>query len=247
MADYVTVDFLSETKAKVTIRGRSSSSVYWMIFKPAHVWSESDTSTYVRESHKNFKSVTGDGPITKLAPRINTTGEAEITFPVVAGSAIESICFMDVTNGSDSRFTSWRDLCKRAYTDGAQYLSEADDLYDSIATDYLLFKRPLPPLSTPTGLYADNITSDSATISWNAVEDVPQYQTYYLGAGDVWKPLTLTDTTSVTDTDVTPGWHYSYAVRCVGPRGNVISDYKSSGERIEYIVPTDPTEPVNPE
>ena len=184
MADYVTVDFLSETKAKVTIRGRSSSSVYWMIFKPAHVWSESDTSTYVRESHKNFKSVTGDGPITKLAPRINTTGEAEITFPVVAGSAIESICFMDVTNGSDSRFTSWRDLCKRAYTDGAQYLSEADDLYDSIATDYLLFKRPLPPLSTPTGLNADNITSNSATISWNAVENATDYKVEYRRQGD---------------------------------------------------------------
>lgn len=105
---------------------------------------------------------------------------------------------------------------------------------------------------TYTGVNApETLTLESAAdgirISWNAVEDVPQYQTYYLGAGDVWKPLTLTDTTSVTDTDVTPGWHYSYAVRCVGPRGNVISDYKSSGERIEYIVPTDPTEPVNPE
>ena len=100
-------------------------------------------------------------------------------------------------------------------------------------------------VSAPEALTLEN-TADGIRISWNAVEDVPRYQVCYLGAGDVWKPLTLTDTTSVTDTDVNPGWHYSYAVRCVGPRGNVISDYLSSGERIEYIVPTEPTEIVEP-
>ena len=95
--------------------------------------------------------------------------------------------------------------------------------------------------SAPEALTLEN-TADGIRISWNAVEDVPRYQVCYLGAGDVWKPLTLTDTTSVTDTDVNPGWHYSYAVRCVGPRGNVISDYNSADA---YLV-SEPTEIVEP-
>lgn len=194
MADYVTVDFLSETKAKVTIRGISSSSVYWMIFKPAHAWLRTAYDTYVRFSNfKGFKSAINDGPMIKITTKSNTTGEVEVTFPVVAGSAIESICFMDATNGSDSRFNSWRDLCKRAYTDGAQYLSEADVLYDSIATDYLLFKRPLPHLSTPTGLNADNIKSNSARTNWQAVENASNYKVQYKAAGDTVWTETFTD------------------------------------------------------
>lgn len=40
------------------------------------------------------------------------------------------------------------------------------------------------PLSTPTGLYADQITSDSATISWNAVENATDYKVEYRRQGD---------------------------------------------------------------
>lgn len=35
------------------------------------------------------------------------------------------------------------------------------------------------PLSTPTGLYADNITSDSARVSWTAVENASGYRVEY--------------------------------------------------------------------
>ena len=35
------------------------------------------------------------------------------------------------------------------------------------------------PLATPTGLYADNITSDSARVSWNAVENATDYKVEY--------------------------------------------------------------------
>ena len=39
------------------------------------------------------------------------------------------------------------------------------------------------PLSTPTGLYADNITSDSARIGWNAVENAVDYKVEYRQTG----------------------------------------------------------------
>lgn len=35
------------------------------------------------------------------------------------------------------------------------------------------------PLTTPTGLYADNITSDSARVSWTAVENASGYKLEY--------------------------------------------------------------------
>jgi hypothetical protein len=40
------------------------------------------------------------------------------------------------------------------------------------------------PLSTPTGLYADNITSDSAKVSWTAVENASGYKVEYRRQGD---------------------------------------------------------------
>ena len=40
------------------------------------------------------------------------------------------------------------------------------------------------PLSTPTGLYADNITSDSARVSWSAVENASGYKVEYRRQGD---------------------------------------------------------------
>lgn len=39
-------------------------------------------------------------------------------------------------------------------------------------------------LSTPTGLYADNITSDSARVSWTAVENASGYKVEYRRQGD---------------------------------------------------------------
>lgn len=41
------------------------------------------------------------------------------------------------------------------------------------------FSPTAEPLSTPTGLYADNITSDSARVSWNAVDNASGYKVEY--------------------------------------------------------------------
>ena len=53
-------------------------------------------------------------------------------------------------------------------------------------TSSIVFDYPglATPLSTPTGLNADNITSNSATISWNAVENATNYKVEYRRQGD---------------------------------------------------------------
>ena len=53
----------------------------------------------------------------------------------------------------------------------------------SIVFDYPAY-NPAQPLSTPTGLYADNITSDSARVSWTAVENASGYKVEYRRQGD---------------------------------------------------------------
>lgn len=49
------------------------------------------------------------------------------------------------------------------------------------------------PLSTPTGLNADNITSDSARTNWQAVENASNYKVQYKAAGDTVWTETYTD------------------------------------------------------
>lgn len=48
-------------------------------------------------------------------------------------------------------------------------------------------------LSTPTGLYADNITSNSARTNWQAVENASNYKVQYKAAGDTVWTETYTD------------------------------------------------------
>ena len=49
---------------------------------------------------------------------------------------------------------------------------------------YWSLYNPTTPLATPTGLYADNITSDSARVSWNAVENATGYKVEYRRQGE---------------------------------------------------------------
>lgn len=49
------------------------------------------------------------------------------------------------------------------------------------------------PLATPTGLYADNITSDSATTHWTGDENASNYKVQYKAAGDTVWTETYTD------------------------------------------------------
>ena len=55
------------------------------------------------------------------------------------------------------------------------------------------FSPTSQPLPTPTGLYADNITSDSARTNWQAVENASNYKVQYKAAGDTVWSETYTD------------------------------------------------------
>ena len=62
-------------------------------------------------------------------------------------------------------------------------------------TSTIVFDYPglATPLATPTGLYADNITSDSARTNWQAVENASNYKVQYKAAGDTVWTETYTD------------------------------------------------------
>lgn len=62
----------------------------------------------------------------------------------------------------------------------------------SIVFDYPAY-NPAQPLATPTGLYADNITSDSATTHWTGDANASNYKVQYKAAGDTVWTETYTD------------------------------------------------------
>lgn len=51
----------------------------------------------------------------------------------------------------------------------------------------------IEPLTTPTGLYADNITSDSATTHWTGDANASNFKVQYKAAGDTVWTETYTD------------------------------------------------------
>jgi hypothetical protein len=82
------------------------------------------------------------------------------------------------------------DFSESSYS-GATYETAVEELslgkyicnIESLGVNY--YWTPVAtPLSTPTGLYADNITSDSARIGWNAVENAVDYKVEYRRQGD---------------------------------------------------------------
>ena len=58
---------------------------------------------------------------------------------------------------------------------------------------YVLGRSQTEQLSTPTGLYADQITSNSARTNWNAVENASNYKVQYKAAGETVWTETYTD------------------------------------------------------
>ena len=62
-------------------------------------------------------------------------------------------------------------------------------------TSTIVFDYPglATPLTTPTGLYADNITSDSATTHWTGDANASNYKVQYKAAGDTVWTETYTD------------------------------------------------------
>lgn len=76
------------------------------------------------------------------------------------------------------------------YTPGyvkIKYFNDGIILLKGVYTDFpfhLEEESQAEPLSTPTGLNATNVTSNSARISWNAVENASGYKVEYRRQGD---------------------------------------------------------------
>jgi alpha-amylase len=75
------------------------------------------------------------------------------------------------------------------------------------------------PPSAPTGLSKSNVTSGSATISWNASTDDVGVATYRLLRNGT--QVTTTVSTYATNTGLSPSTTYSYTVQALDAAGNV--------------------------
>lgn len=109
------------------------------------------------------------GPISTsgLVSLVSGGGEMVLTYP--SAVKLTAIGF----NGAVSYYFDWMEAEGQA----ADAIFDTDSLY--------IWEAPQStPLSTPTGLYADNITSDSARVSWTAVENASGYKVEYRRQGD---------------------------------------------------------------
>lgn len=80
----------------------------------------------------------------------------------------------------------------KAYA-STQSTSGANNAIKNATWDAIVTRQQSTPLATPAGLYADNITSDSATTHWTGDENASNYKVQYKAAGDTVWTETYTD------------------------------------------------------
>ena len=95
-------------------------------------------------------------------------------------------------------FGTQSEASRRAYNIFQQFnsshsVSAVNSYIQSLSWTQILTRRQATPLTTPSGLYADNITSDSARTNWQAVENASNYKVQYKAAGDTVWTETYTD------------------------------------------------------
>lgn len=82
-------------------------------------------------------------------------------------------------------------------------------------------------LATPTGLSATNITSSSATLSWNAVDNASSYIVTIVDGGSHKQDYSVTGTTKTLD-NLTPSTVYLWTVTAVGDGTNYTNSKESA-------------------
>lgn len=174
MAYTAEATFISAREVRIKVSSTVSDTLI-IIQKPASLEMIGKGTTL--SNVVGFRSGSFRSGIGNFALNANTEGSATINYP----TDVDEVLFMLVNGtGYDPTFRDYESYLIRAMPEGA------DALFDSLATDgYPVFIRPTAqPLPTPTGLNADNITSNSATISWNAVENASDYKVEYRRQGD---------------------------------------------------------------
>lgn len=122
-------------------------------------------------------------------------------FGVIGNRNWRSLNFYWIVNEDFFDASSWVDALVYAFKGTSDFnfpnrQGMTPPLQADIDEDYLAYfqevsnKQPLP---TPTGLYADNITSDSATTHWTGDENASNYKVQYKAAGDTVWTETYTD------------------------------------------------------
>lgn len=84
---------------------------------------------------------------------------------------------------------------------------------------------PAPNLTTPTGLYASNITANSAKLSWNSVQNATSYTIALRKTGDNWSYYDV-NTAYANVTDLSANTKYEWSVKAVN--GTTSSNYSNT-------------------
>ena len=169
----VTVTFESAT----TVRVKNDSSMELLVlYKPASdaLSNSSMNSTVVKGS----SSILFNGS-TNLA-YLGASSECLLTYPA-------EINIIGIYPADTSYPGEWIQAV------GQSKYASADEFFNTSDNVYVYERPPAEPLSTPTGLYADQITSDSATTHWTGDANASNFKVQYKAAGDTVWTETFTD------------------------------------------------------
>lgn len=77
-------------------------------------------------------------------------------------------------------------------------------------------------------------TEDGLKLTWNAIDGVPAYLIFRKN-GTKWKTYDTSYENTYVDTNVEPGTQYTYTIRCLNRKGELISGYNTTGYSAYYL------------
>lgn len=152
---------------EVTFLGNNKVRVTWQDAGGALAFKEKGLA---RQYYPTAEVISGSGgaiSTTGLVVLANGGGEMVLTYP----SAVNLTAI-----GYASALVN--------YSGWIQMDTQDADVEFDAQSEYVWEPSQSTPLATPTGLYADNIKSDSARVSWSAVENASGYKVEYRKQGD---------------------------------------------------------------
>lgn len=178
MATSLTFEFLSPRSYKVISSTTEPDKVSNIIIKPASVL----------QANRDGYSITSSGNLLAAVAKVASTGEylgtvslyyftagdGEATVIYPEGVVIEQLAYI---TPNAANITPYTNLFRQGDYTGA------DAVFDSLDVPKIT-PSFAQPLATPTGLSADQITSNSARIGWNAVANATDYKVEYRRQGD---------------------------------------------------------------
>lgn len=107
-------------------------------------------------------------------------------------------------------------------------------LFTVFAADYNAEAKSVSHLSTPV-LSSAYVNNAGTVIKWNKVKGAAKYRVFYK-AGNSWKRIADTSSTSYTWSGAKTGTKYTFTVRCVsGDGGTYVSGFDSAGKTVTCL------------